>query len=82
MSNPGRMDTEKRQQIAVSRFGVIAELVTRKGMERGEREKLIGELSEKEWEIPHADARAPVTFIFANLFAGMPRSQSVCRVAG
>jgi len=47
------METEKKEQIAVFRFGVIAELVTRKGLRRGEREKLIIELSEKEWEIPY-----------------------------
>ena len=43
--------------IALFRFGVTAELVGRKSWVRGEREKVIGELVGKEWEIPGVSNR-------------------------
>lgn len=46
------MDRELRQQIAVFRFGVIADLVNRKGASRGEQEARLRELERREWQIP------------------------------
>ncbi len=46
------MDKELRQQIALFRFGVISELVSRKGMSRGEQEARIREITAQEWDIP------------------------------
>ena len=46
------MEEEQKKKIALFRFGVISELVGRKSWVRGEREKVIGELVAKEWEIP------------------------------
>jgi len=43
---------DKRQKIALFRFGVISDLVGRKDIARGEKEKLIQELCEKQWNIP------------------------------
>ena len=46
------MDEEQKKKIAMFRFGVIADLVGRKDLERGEREAIIRELAGKQWEIP------------------------------
>jgi len=49
------MDEEQKKKIALFRFGVIAELVGRKDIRRGEREKQIRELAKKQWEIPGSE---------------------------
>ncbi len=46
------VDKEQKQKIALFRFGVIAELVGRKDLRRGQREEKIRELAGREWEIP------------------------------
>jgi transposase len=46
------MDEQQQKQIAVFRFGVISDFVTRPHLERGEQEKLLREKSEREWQIP------------------------------
>ncbi len=46
------MDTERQQQIALFRFGVIADLVNRTGLSRGEQESRIRAISEQQWQIP------------------------------
>ena len=42
------MDEEQKKKIALFRFGVIADLVGRKKLERGEREAIIRDLARKE----------------------------------
>ncbi len=49
------MHTSKQKKIAMFRFGVISELVGRKNMERGERERLLRDITEKNWDIPYSD---------------------------
>ncbi len=46
------MDEEIKKQIAVFRFGVIADLVTGGKLDRGEVARLVREKSERRWEIP------------------------------
>jgi len=46
------MNEELKKRIAVFRFGVIGELVGRKDLSWGERERVIRALSERQWEIP------------------------------
>jgi len=46
------MDEQQQKQIAVFRFGVIADFVNRPTLERGERERLLREKSERAWQIP------------------------------
>jgi putative transposase len=46
------VDKELRQQIALFRFGVIADLVSRKGMSRGEQEAHLRAITAQEWDIP------------------------------
>jgi len=46
------MDAQKREQIALFRFGVITPLVGRKGLGWGEREKILGQITATTWEIP------------------------------
>lgn len=46
------MDEELKKQIAVFRFGVIADLVTGGKLDRGEVARLVREKSERRWEIP------------------------------
>jgi transposase InsO family protein len=46
------MDEEIKKQVAVFRFGVIADLVTGGKLDRGEAARLIREKSERRWEIP------------------------------
>lgn len=48
------MKEAHKRAIAMFRFGVISELVGRRDVQRGERERIIGELSEKQWEIPQS----------------------------
>ncbi len=49
------MDEEQKKQIAVFRFGAIADLVGGIHLERGERERLIREKCERRWGIPYSD---------------------------
>ena len=49
------MQLEHKQQVAMFRFGVIAELVGRTDLQRGEREALIAKLSTQSWDIPFSD---------------------------
>lgn len=52
------MDQERREKIAVFRFGVIFPLVERDLREHwGEKERILKELASKEWEIPFSDRR-------------------------
>jgi transposase InsO family protein len=46
------MDEQQQKQIAVFRFGVIADFVNRPNLERGEQEGLLREKSERRWQIP------------------------------
>jgi transposase InsO family protein len=48
------MDHEKRESIAAFRFGVIYPLLDIEKGERGSKEKLLKEISEKEWTIPYS----------------------------
>jgi len=49
------MDEEQKKQIAVFRFGAIADLVGGVKLERGEREQLIREKCERKYVIPFSD---------------------------
>lgn len=46
------MDEQQQKQVAVFRFGVIADFVNRPGLDRGEQEKLLRDKSERAWQIP------------------------------
>jgi putative transposase len=46
------MERERKMQIATFRFGVISDFVGGARLSRGERERLLGEKSERSWEIP------------------------------
>ena len=48
------MKKNKKQKIALFRFGVIAGILNVKETEKGEREKRIGEVTSKEWDIPYS----------------------------
>ena len=48
------MEKEKKMQIATFRFGVISDFVGGARLSRGERERLLGEKSERSWDIPHS----------------------------
>jgi transposase InsO family protein len=48
------MEKEKKMQVATFRFGVISDFVGGARLSRGERERLLGEKSERSWEIPHS----------------------------
>ena len=50
------MDEDLREQIALFRFGVISRLVNRPPA-AGEKERLLAEISEQEWEIPGTSRR-------------------------
>jgi transposase len=49
------MDEEQKKQIAVFRFGVIADFVTGARMARGDKRRLIAEKSARRWRIPFSD---------------------------
>jgi putative transposase len=49
------MDEEQKKQIAVFRFGAIADLVGGINLDRGERERLIREKCERRWVIPYSE---------------------------
>jgi transposase InsO family protein len=46
------MDQQSREQVAMFRFGVIANLVNRKSLSRGEQEAIMREIGAKQWDIP------------------------------
>jgi len=48
------MDEQQQKDVAVFRFGVICDFVTRPRMDRGEKERLLEEKCSKVWEIPHS----------------------------
>ena len=48
------MDEQQQKDVAVFRFGVISDFVTRTRMERGEKERLLEEKCSKVWDIPHS----------------------------
>jgi hypothetical protein len=48
------MEEEKKRQVATFRFGVISDLVVAHNLERGERERLIRDKAERQWEIPYS----------------------------
>jgi len=45
-------DRERREKVALFRFGLISPLLSRTHLSRGERERMVREITEKEWEIP------------------------------
>jgi putative transposase len=49
------MHDDKKQKIALFRFGVISGIVSVKETDGGEREKRIREVTDKQWEIPYSD---------------------------
>lgn len=49
------MDEEKKKQIAVFRFGVIADFVTGVKLDRGEKERLLADKCARKWTIPYSN---------------------------
>ena len=49
------MDEEKKKQIAVFRFGVIADFVTGVKLHRGEKERLLADKCGRKWTIPYSN---------------------------
>lgn len=45
-------DQEHRQKVALFRFGIISALISRISLTRGERERMVREITQKQWEIP------------------------------
>jgi transposase InsO family protein len=48
------MEEDKKREVATFRFGVISDLVVAHHLERGERERLIRDKAERQWEIPYS----------------------------
>ena len=48
------MEEQKKREIATFRFGVISDLVVAHSLARGERERLIRDKAERQWEIPYS----------------------------
>jgi transposase InsO family protein len=48
------MEEEKRREIATFRFGVISDFVVSHELERGERERLLSEKTNRRWTIPYS----------------------------
>jgi transposase InsO family protein len=48
------MDEQQQKDVAVFRFGVISDFVTRNEMDRGEQERLLAEKCLQSWHIPHS----------------------------
>lgn len=48
------MEREKKEKIALFRFGVIAPLIAIKETEKGERERRIREITKAQWDIPYS----------------------------
>jgi putative transposase len=46
------MEQQMKEQMAMFRFGVIASLVSRRNLSWGEREAMIKDITEKQWDIP------------------------------
>jgi len=49
------MDEDKKKQIAVFRFGVIADFVTGVRLDRGEKERLLADKCARQWTIPYSN---------------------------
>lgn len=49
------MDKEEKKQVAVFRFGVIADFVTGLELERGDKQRLLDEKSARRWNIPFSN---------------------------
>jgi transposase InsO family protein len=49
------MDQEKKKQIAVFRFGVIADFVTGVKLHRGEKQRLLAHKCARKWTIPYSN---------------------------
>jgi transposase InsO family protein len=49
------MDEEEKKQIAVFRFGVIADFVTGLRLHRGEKERLLADKCARKWTIPYCN---------------------------
>lgn len=49
------MEEQQQKDVAVFRFGVISDFVTRSQMERGEQERLLREKCQQSWQIPHSN---------------------------
>ncbi len=49
------MEEEKKKQIAVFRFGVIADFVTGVRLHRGEKERLLADKCARKWTIPYSN---------------------------
>jgi transposase InsO family protein len=49
------MDEKQQKEVALFRFAVISDFVTRSRMDHGEQEKLLHEKSEKQWQIPFSE---------------------------
>jgi transposase InsO family protein len=49
------MDEDKKKQIAVFRFGVIADFVTGINLHRGEKERLLADKCARKWTIPYSN---------------------------
>ena len=48
------MDEEVKKEIGRFRFGVIADLVGHRKLSRGERQRILREKSQAQWDIPHS----------------------------
>ena len=68
------MDEELREQIALFRFAVITPLVSQRHLGRGEREALIRQITESEWEIPGSQRSRVARSTVLKWLAGYLRS--------
>jgi transposase InsO family protein len=48
------MDEDKKQEVAIFRFGVIHDFVSGATLDHGEQERLLREKSQRKWVIPHS----------------------------
>ena len=49
------MEEQQQKDVAVFRFGVISDFVTRSQMDRGEQERLLRQKCQQSWQIPHSN---------------------------
>jgi putative transposase len=49
------MDENQQREVAIFRFGVISDMVSRTHMDRGEQEKLLEEKCQRKWKIAHSN---------------------------
>jgi hypothetical protein len=49
------MEEDRKQKIAMFRFGVISGILSVKETEKGKREERIREAASKEWDIPYSE---------------------------